>query len=397
MAKLTNVRERVHQPFRDTLIRTSGLYPSAVQDRTDLFTKAGKNDAESNLKNGSTLPSDQSMVVLALRVFTWFRASQLRPFPVCCDFRPGPSVASPAGGSSLNEQQILIAARPDGPCTSTVLLCNGDIQPTADCNTLAPILNGSAIGNYEDVYRLHWQAEEQLLWSFGSGQKFSLTSMPTAYFPYGGGIYGDMGHAGTACCAAIVLESTGSPSAPPVIRGLGGCCAGSVIGVSVELSESPGSYVVTVEGKGIASFTATIPASSFPITFQVGPDGGDPCLEITLYAPTPGIAPISGPLYAYLYEIRRDCSCGPLIHWENGTPDHSGILRLARAILLPPRQNVLCQAQIVRLPDGGNAGTFGSTQGSRDMLSLTGNLNAVDALQKVISFTFDGLFSRDVQ
>jgi hypothetical protein len=243
MAKLTNVRERIHQPFRDTLIRTSGMYAGSLQDRTDLFTAAGKSDGDTNLKNGSTLPSDQSMVVLALRVFTWFRYAVPRTGTTNGDFSP--AGAQGAGGQAL--------------------------------------LSGNSVGNYQDVYRLNWQAEEQLLWSFGSGQKLSLTSMPTAYFPYGGGLSGDNG--------------------------------------------------------GVTD----------------------------------------------------------LVTWNNGTPDHSGILRLARAILLPPRQNVLCQANIVRLPDGGNASTFGATQGSRDMLSLTANLNALDLVQKVISFTFDGLFSRDVQ
>lgn len=258
MAKLTNVRERVHQPFRDTLIRTSGYFASNIQDRTELFTQAGKDDGASNLKNGSTLPSDQSMVVLALRVFTWFRASVARGATVACG-------------------------------NTSILTSNGDYNPASvacvDGTAGAGVatLNGQAPGDYHDVYRLNWQSEEQLLWSFGSGQKLSLTSMPTAYFPYGGGLHGNNG--------------------------------------------------------GVTD----------------------------------------------------------LIHWGNGTPDHSGILRLARAILLPPRQNVLCQAQIVRLPDGGNAGTFGTTQGSRDMLSLTSNLNAVDLVNKVISFTFDGLFSRDVQ
>ena len=47
--------------------------------------------------------------------------------------------------------------------------------------------------------------------------------------------------------------------------------------------------------------------------------------------------------------------------------------------------------------DGGNGALFGSTQGTRNMLSLRDNLNAVDLMQKVISFTIDGLFSRDVQ
>lgn len=248
MAKVTNIRERVHQPFRDTLIRTSGFYANNVQDRTDLFTQAGKDDGQSNLKNGSTLPSDQSMVVLALRVFTWFRQS----IPRLID--------------------------------NNLTIINGDYDPKADAAQPASTYLGSnAMGNVYDVYRLNWQAEEQLLWSFGSGEKFSLSSMPSAYFPYGGGLSGDMGG-------------------------------------------------------------------------------------------------------------QTD-----LIHWQNGTPDHSGILRLARAVLLPPRQNVKVQAQIVRLPDGGNGSAFVTSQGARDMLSLTSNLNALDGINKVIGFCFDGLFSRDVQ
>jgi hypothetical protein len=250
MAKLTNVRERVHQPFRDTLIRTSGYFTSALTDRTDLFTQAGKDDASTNLKQGSVLPSDQSMVVLALRVFTWFRHS---------------------------------IARSAATLTTSVGR-NGDFFITGANEAAADVLlNGSVPGDVHDVYRLYFQAAEQLLWSFGAGDKFSITSMPTAYFPYGGGLHGDMG--------------------------------------------------------GLTD----------------------------------------------------------LIHWNNGIPDHSGILRVARAVLLPPRQNIKCQAQIVAMPVGGNAATFGTTQGSRDMMSLTANLNAVDLVNKVISFTFDGLFSRDVQ
>jgi hypothetical protein len=255
MAKLTNVRERVHQPFRDSLIRTSGWFVSAVQDRTDLFTQAGKDDASTNLKNGSTLPSDQSMVVLACRVFQWFR-QPIQRSAVTIDVG---NVWSPTDR-------------------------NGDFAiAAANFAAAGALLNGSTIGDVHDVYRLHWQTAEQLLWSFGAGDKFSITSMPSAYFPYGGGLHGDMG--------------------------------------------------------GVTD----------------------------------------------------------LIHWNNGLPDHTGILRLARAILLPPRQNIKCQAQIVAMPDGGNAAVFGTTQGARNMLSLTNNLNTVDGLNKSISFTFDGLFSRDVQ
>jgi len=136
----------------------------------------------------------------------------------------------------------------------------------------------------QDYYRLIWQTEEQLHWSFGTGLKNSIDNMPTWYFPAGGGISGDNG--GTT----------------------------------------------------------------------------------------------------------------DLIHWQNsGTDGHTGILRLARAILLPPRQNIVCKGTIFSLDPLGQAATFGTTQGARNMLSLRDNLNAIDAMPKVIQFCFDGLFSRDVQ
>jgi len=254
MAKLTNVRERIHQPFYDTLVRTSGLDATvALTDREQLFTNVTRGTdvtAITNMKNGSTLPSDQSHVTLALRVFTWFRASVVR-----------------------------------GVVANGILNFNGDLSQTgvaAFFGVGGPGV-GQAIGIYQDVYRLHFQALEQLHWSFGTGEKFSITNMPTKYFPDGGGLSGDNG--GTS----------------------------------------------------------------------------------------------------------------DLIHWQNGSPEHTAILRLARAILLPPRQNVQCEATISRYPDGGNAVLAGTTQGARNMLNLTDNLNALDAVNKVIQFTFDGLFARDVQ
>ena len=253
MAKLTNVRERVHQPFWDSLIRTAGFGDGnfQVNDSTDLFTVAGKNQGESNLVNGSTLPSDQSHVTLALRVFVWFRAPVIRG-----------------------------EAAPDG-----LLDFNGDINPA----TLVDFFgtggpgNPNAPANYNDVHRNYWQALEQLHWNYGTGEKFSLTNMQTKYMPDGGGLSGDIGGA------------------------------------------------------------------------------------------------------------------TDLIHWNNGDPSQQSILRLARAILLPPRQNVRCQAVIVQLPGGANATRAGSQQGSVNPLSLRDNLNRVDAMNKVIQFTFDGLFARDVQ
>lgn len=257
MAKMTNVRERVHQPFWDTLLRTSGIDPNVtVTDRELLFTNRQRGadiTAVTNLSNGSTLPSDQSHVTLALRVFLWFRNPMVRN-------------AEDAGGG--------------------VVTSNGDFSNTGVVNFFGAggAGNGNAPGTVQDVYRLYYQAMEQLHWSFGTGEKFSITNMQTKYFPDGGGLSGDMG--GTS----------------------------------------------------------------------------------------------------------------DLIHWNNGSPEHTAILRLARAILLPPRQNLLCQATMHQLPDGGQAATAGVvTAQGRNMLSLRDNLNALDGISKVINFTFDGLFARDVQ
>jgi hypothetical protein len=211
-----------------------------------LFTIAGKNAGASNLTQGSVLPSDQSHVTLALRVFVWYKKPEVR------------------------------SAAPIAP-TSTA----GEIG-----NVLGfQAISAEAIARVQDAYRLYWQSLEQLHWSYGTGQKFSIENMATKYFPDGGGLHGDMG------------------------------------GVS------------------------------------------------------------------------------DLIHWNNGMPSHAAILRLARAILLPPRQNVRCQADIISLNDAGaNAAAAGiTTPTGRDMLNLRDNLNALDGMGKVIQFTFDGLFARDVQ
>lgn len=250
MAKVVSIRERVHQPFYDTLIRTAGTVSGSVGDTTALFTSnGGRSEATTNLINGATLPSDQSHVVLALRVFTWFRNPILR--------------VDGAG--------------------------QGEVALNGDYGNLAPFLVGGAgVGNapasIQDVYRLHHQVEEQLHWTFGTGLKPSIENLPTFYFPTGGGLSGDLAGA----TDLIFLQNTGY-------------------------------------------------------------DG------------------------------------------------HSGILRLARAVLLPPRQNIKCEARIHALPEAGQALAFGTTQGARNMLSLRDNLNAIDLCSKVIMFMFDGLFSRDVQ
>jgi len=251
MAKLTNVRERVHQPFYDSLVRTAGYGGVNLNDQTDLFTQAGKSQGETNLKQGSVLPSDQSHVTLALRAFLWARPPVVRS-------------AAPVSGQQL--------AR------------NGDVDPLLlNAFFTTGVGTGQALADYHDVHRFYHQGLEQLHFTYGTGEKPSITNMPAKYFPDGGGLHGDLG------------------------------------GVS------------------------------------------------------------------------------DIVHWNNGDPSQASITRLARAILLPPRQNVLCQANIFALPENGQSANIGSVQGNRNMNSFRDNVNAIDGMPKVVQFCFDGLFARDVQ
>lgn len=254
MAKLTNIKERVQQPFRDALIRSAGLTAGSLTGRDQLFqsNNNAKGVGDTNLRNGSTLPSDQSMIILALRVFLSFRNPILR--------------TSLAGTF---------------PATAP-LATNGDISAFPNVASGSQGEN-NAQGSTKDVHRLYIQASEQIFWSFGAGEKYSISQMPTSYFPYGGGLVSDL--------------------------------AGS----------------------------------------------------------------------------------SDLVHFNLGLQTHGSMLKLARAILLVPRQQINCLAESVALANGGQQTTFGTVQGARNMLSVVDNLNAIDAIQKVVTFTIDGLLSRDVQ
>jgi hypothetical protein len=253
MAKILNVRERVHQPFRDALIRTAGFSQGQLNATTDLFIQQGRDEGFTNLKTSAVLPNDSSLIILAARVMLWFRASVERSF---------------------SDGQVIL---------------NGDYGSVTGAafvwpNAAGQIAAGNAPGTYNDVYRLHWQCAEGLFWTLGAGDKNSLSSMPSMYFPYGGGLSGD----------------------------IGGAC--------------------------------------------------------------------------------------DLIHLQNGDPSHTAILRLARAITVTPRQLIKAQVSAVSYFAGGNNTIFGTSTGQgREMLNPVDNLNAVDAIFKVVSLTLDGLLSRDVQ
>lgn len=68
--------------------------------------------------------------------------------------------------------------------------------------------------------------------------------------------------------------------------------------------------------------------------------------------------------------------------FNNGTPDQEGILKLARPIVVPVRQNFNCNMEFFAV-------------GTTDALTLI-NAGAADD-QKVIMFMLDGLQTRDVQ
>ena len=254
MAKLLNLRERVHPPYRDALIRTAGFASGGLTSSNDLFITQGKDEGYTNLKTAAVLANDSSMIVLAARVLQWFRKPIIRTW------------------------------------TAQGIVRNGDIGPQSFADTWTfpngqgQVAIGNAPGDITDVYRLHWQCAEGLFWTLGAGEKDSLKSMPSMYFPYGGGLSGDIG------------------------------------------------------------------------------------------------------------------GSSELVHFQNGVPSHTAILRVARAITITPRQLIRATVNAVAYGEGGNGTLFqtSTTQG-RQMMDPISNLNAVDAIAKVVSLTIDGLLSRDVQ
>lgn len=79
MPRLHGVKERRHQPFWDTLIRTYGGAPTAVANSTRLFGNANVgNVALTNLQVAGQLASDQTYVILALRCYLYFNGTNRR-------------------------------------------------------------------------------------------------------------------------------------------------------------------------------------------------------------------------------------------------------------------------------------------------------------------------------
>jgi len=87
MPKLVGVRERRHQPYWDTLIRadTGAAANPVVANQTRLFngTNLGQN-FWTNMTAAGVFPSDNTYIVLAIRVWMWFiNTAALTQYQLC--------------------------------------------------------------------------------------------------------------------------------------------------------------------------------------------------------------------------------------------------------------------------------------------------------------------------
>lgn len=79
MPRLHGIRERRHQPFWDTLVRTTGNPATAIGASTRLFGNANVgNLALTNLQVAGQLASDQTYVILSLRCYLFFEGTNHR-------------------------------------------------------------------------------------------------------------------------------------------------------------------------------------------------------------------------------------------------------------------------------------------------------------------------------
>lgn len=79
MPRLHGVRERRHQPFWDSLVRTTGNPSPLIQNNTKLFGNANiGNTALTNLQVAGQFASDQTYIMLALRCWLFFAGTNRR-------------------------------------------------------------------------------------------------------------------------------------------------------------------------------------------------------------------------------------------------------------------------------------------------------------------------------
>jgi len=79
MPRIHGVRERLHQPFWDTLIRATGAPATPLAQQSKLFGNANVGSlALTNLQVAGQLASDQTYVILALRCYMFFDGTDAR-------------------------------------------------------------------------------------------------------------------------------------------------------------------------------------------------------------------------------------------------------------------------------------------------------------------------------
>lgn len=198
MPKIVGTRERVHQPFYDSLLYVDGSGDlrqgnvgvfGAVAARSQLFVRQGADLSITNLKTGGFFPSDQTFVTLAVRVWTYFR---------------------------FNTES---ARRDPQNATATV---GSKAGVTAD--------------RIQRVHKLYHQAENQLFWQFTAGDKPQLTTF-TAYTPAAGGLDGffadsRLPRANNGVPSSSALMRLARPILVPPRQGFQVICSASPIGQS---------------------------------------------------------------------------------------------------------------------------------------------------------------------
>ena len=216
MAKILNLKERVHQPFRDALVRTAGTFQGTLQRQADLFLQTGGDEGKTNLKSGAQLPNDSSFVMLAARVYLNFKNGS-------------------GAGRNLDVTNL--------PFTAAALA----------------IMNGNNPGDIYDVQRLYYQCAEQIFWTIGSGEKDSLRSVPTWYLPAGGSITGDVGGA-----TDMVHFQNGDATHASILR-----IARAITITPRQLIRVNASVVPTPTGGNAATFGTTVAVNGRDMTSAV--------------------------------------------------------------------------------------------------------------------------------
>jgi hypothetical protein len=181
--KIVGTRERVHQPFYDSLIRVDGSGDlrqgnigvfGAIAARSQLFVRQGADISISNMVTGGFFPSDQTFVTLAVRVWTYFR------------FNAENQRTNPQGLTNAVGTGFVVGA--------------GSTQ--AD--------------RVHRVHKLYHQAENQLFWQFQAGDKPQLTTF-TAYTPMAGGLDGYF-NGSTAASQGLPVANNGVPTSSALMR-----------------------------------------------------------------------------------------------------------------------------------------------------------------------------------